>query len=466
MEALMSSTRAAFVSGIILGVAVGLVLGHLTLWGRSDDPHAVVLGEPMPMDQFHLMNDTVAADTLVAARTASLPPELMPVEESSVAAADSPFFEAIAMTTEESTHDATGVAVAMNEDSMAEDSIGDAVRTAQAPAEKAPNALNVAEAVPIHNVADLTPNAEPNLVESVGELPALAIETPEMIRSLINSELPDATETQREIWFDSLKDLKRADATGVLRMWKLVGGPIGGSVGVEKKTVPMVPLKPAKRMDNPLQELISQAIQIHATNIAMANVPGYKCAVPEFVQNQTGEIEGLISTTDFSIGSTIESPGFLDTKIEGPGMFALLREDGTKAYTRNGRLSIDADRRLGIRIARDWYPLAQGIVLPDPAGHVMIGPEGEVYVTSIDKPGEEPEQLDQIKLSFISDQQRLTSIGNGLFQLEDGTAVHDQVGGSLQMMTYESSNVDIEKELAAIGLLKNPEFVSALSFSR
>ena len=97
-------------------------------------------------------------------------------------------------------------------------------------------------------------------------------------------------------------------------------------------------------------------------NIANVNTAGYKATYTEFETIFSKQLTGSLfdptgndighgatigaTSTDFSIGSFIDSENKYDMVIEGKGWFGMINAQGDTVYTRNGQFSRDANGHL------------------------------------------------------------------------------------------------------------------------
>src|SRR5690606_20049612 len=96
---------------------------------------------------------------------------------------------------------------------------------------------------------------------------------------------------------------------------------------------------------------IARAQTVHANNMANATTTGFRA---DYVQSRAMQVfhgEGHPSRvyalaenpgTDLRSGSLIETGNDLDVAIDGDGWLAVQGSDGREAYTRAGRLKVDA----------------------------------------------------------------------------------------------------------------------------
>lgn len=139
------------------------------------------------------------------------------------------------------------------------------------------------------------------------------------------------------------------------------------------------------------QESVSQ-------NITASQTIGYKKRVVNFSAEMGGEIltergggkQGgetamqmafprIEQSLSFKAGETQATRRELDVAISGEGFFEVQREDGSRAFTRNGSFAIKSDRTL---VTTDGYPVLTDGGAPITTilggGNVVINPDGTV----------------------------------------------------------------------------------------
>ncbi len=137
-----------------------------------------------------------------------------------------------------------------------------------------------------------------------------------------------------------------------------------------------------------------------------------------------------------------------DIAIEGPGMFQVLREDGSLAYTRAGNLSLSDS---GTLVTHAGHTIVPGITVPPEADGIGIAANG--VVTALMSRSGESVEVGRIELARFLNPEGLMSLGENLllptaasgdpiigFPQEDGF-------GRVLQGTLEMSNVEIVQEM-------------------
>lgn len=168
------------------------------------------------------------------------------------------------------------------------------------------------------------------------------------------------------------------------------------------------------------------------------------------LQNGTGVRVGEW-TRDTSQGNIISTDVPTDLSIDGVGYFEVVQADNSKAYTRAGdfttdangsivdpkgnRLSIVNDAGNNINIANGPYKFERNNFNVDSKGVVSIkGATGDLKVG-------------KIKISNVIGDNSMVSIGDGLFIERPGSEAIDSTDYSIMQGFLELSNVDITTEM-------------------
>ena len=240
-------------------------------------------------------------------------------------------------------------------------------------------------------------------------------------------------------------------------------------------------------LDAALSGMLEQerSMETIANNIANANTTGYKririhfqaiLDSAEIIQALNGEIPTTDATTSggvqtasvervFTQGLLQESPSQLDFAIVGPGLFGVLLEDGSTAYTRDGAWHLDVDRQLSMA---DGTKLDPPITLPEVFSNVRIDEDGHVFATrpmtdaelaaraQDDTTSTVEEDVGALTLVRFDRPDALVSIGRNLFldSPDSGAPIVGAPGeagfGRVVSRFLEGSNVDVAGELTAL----------------
>ncbi|MFG0332727.1 MAG: flagellar hook-basal body protein [Maioricimonas sp. JB049] len=314
------------------------------------------------------------------------------------------------------------------------------------------------------------------------------------LQELLDSELSDATAEERGIWIDVLRDLPAEDALGVLRMWKKFGAremPGGLSFPESTETpepttdvLTPIPLEipaplpiedhgsanhAARDQTNPPRSSetirrLRQARQIVLENLANAYTWGYKRQDPFLTRESSGTADGEPIPADNSSqprfdltsGEATWTGVPLDWAIvDGPALFEVT--DGEQSlFTRCGHFSIDSKRRVCLDTPRGRLHLVPEVVVPTEASRIELTPDGILSIVDFD--GGETE-LARLQVATFLNPAGLESLGSGLFAEtpESGrcsrsapSEAGDTQIGIVRQHYLERSNVDAVSEFALL----------------
>jgi flagellar basal-body rod protein FlgF len=151
-----------------------------------------------------------------------------------------------------------------------------------------------------------------------------------------------------------------------------------------------------------------------------------------YVQNEIKPDEVYV---DYKEGAMIKTDGAFDVFIKGSGFLTVLTPNGVR-YTRNGNLSLNAERQLvtsdGSRVlGRNGF-----ITIDEEKGPVSINEDGDVI--------QDNEIRDRLRISDFKKPYRLTREGAGYFKPQslDNPVVSSQ-GYAIKQGFLEGSNVDL-----------------------
>lgn len=211
-------------------------------------------------------------------------------------------------------------------------------------------------------------------------------------------------------------------------------------------------------------------LDIIANNLANSSTTGYKQTVAHFQdllyqndrtpgaatsggsQTPTGIQVGLgvsagATSGLFTQGNLQKSGNDYDVAIKGDGFFEVLRQDGTKAYTRDGGFTIDGAGRL---VTSNGDVLQPEIIVPGDKTSFAVAPDGTVSVT---RQGSASETVGQLQLTRFVNPSGLQNIGNNLYtptaasgEATTGAPGSDGLGQILHKM-IEMPNVEVIEQM-------------------
>jgi flagellar basal-body rod protein FlgG len=209
-----------------------------------------------------------------------------------------------------------------------------------------------------------------------------------------------------------------------------------------------------------------------AHNLANLNTVGFRRSVVSFAEisqalsgeelavlasNPTLAVRGAGSIAQMTLSSLageLKPTGeALDVAIDGLGFLEVMRADGTPAFTRAGRLVVDANGMLALP---DGSVVAGEIQIPSGAKEITIAADGRVSVVSGEDPA--PVEVGRLELITFANPAALRAVGENMYvaPTEAGTpeaAAPGEAGlGILRQGHLESSNVQLADELVTLML--------------
>ncbi|MBT5018381.1 MAG: hypothetical protein HON04_06500 [Planctomicrobium sp.] len=426
----MSPSRSSFISGTIFGIILGVLVGHFGIWNGVRN-HSSSIVESFPVKEASLPG--MSFD--LGKKSENLPyfPEeaLQPVDDYpepkylQPPEKHSPLANAIAMETVE-------------------------VKTVQATSQPA-----------VVEIATPAEEPQPLDIDDAAPIEAHKSKNDVALKKVIEEELNHIPAGQREVWFESLKDMHVDDAQGVIRMWKLIGGPIPG-LGDDSLLQPPVIMKPPKANSPKIEDsqsedvtkaAIKTAVEIVRRNLMMESTLGYVRVVPRFhekISDGNPVIAGIVEEFDFTQGEASLTTRVLDLMIQGPGFFEVKSPDGNLYVTRRGRFSLNEDRQIAIIDPDAEYILQPPITIPKEAKRIQVAMDGKVsFKDDLNQLiGEET----QIQTVQILSSAKLAYYQNGLLEYVGDRLMSNELliehRAEILQGFLETSNVDesIEKQ--------------------
>ncbi|QDU40094.1 Flagellar basal-body rod protein FlgG [Maioricimonas rarisocia] len=446
----MKAGQATFISGLVLGAALGFSAGHVLVWSS----------------------------------TSKAPPSRDMAETQPVFTSESPFFStALPIDATNAGDEAFDFTEMIDEDlsfsEMSAPQSGTVYAEAQVPS-PAQNGIDEPQTLPPSPASPLTTRSD-----AANE---------RRLQNLLDSELSDATAEEREIWIDVLRDMPPEDALGVLRMWKKFGPSEmpGGLTFPDSPKVSepaadvLTPIPPEMLTPLPIEdhgigdhaiddqvktapsnrmiERLRRARRIVLENLANAYAWGYKRQDPFLARESSVEAEAAtepeagssLPRFDFTSGEPVWTGVPLDWAIvDGPAFFEVT--DGEQSlFTRCGHFSIDSERRVCLDTPRGRLHLVPEVVVTAEAARIKLSPDGHLSVVDFD--GGETE-LAHLSVATFLNPAGLESLGHGLFAEtpESGrpsrsapSEAGDTLIGIVRQHYLERSNVDAVSEFALL----------------
>ncbi len=180
-------------------------------------------------------------------------------------------------------------------------------------------------------------------------------------------------------------------------------------------------------------------LEVISHNLANASSYGFKEGKVSFEavlseeKNNNGEpkvVNRANITTNFSPGATIQTNNTFDLALQGDGFFEVQTDHGN-FYSRDGAFTLNAQGQL---VTLHGDPV-MGV-----SGPVQIGTKSKVEISESGQVNGDGEDLGQIKVVSFDDKQKLSAVGNGLFEAKDGVAAKPTTDTQILQGKLESSN--------------------------
>lgn len=405
----MNSYRGPFLSGIVLGVGIGLLLGHFF----------IIKQEPV-RGSFGAFE---------------VPPQ----------SSGSAYFEEGLFSASELGSETGFESVSEFEEIDEEHPLKNALAIDSSPA---PLQKITSELVPTPPKTGLSEPA-PVPVQEASPLSKNSVDEYMTIRAIVDLELSHLPQDKRDVWFEALKDVRKEDVAGILRMWKLLGGPIPGAPGGDGfASSPAIPIAPGEATtpaapaeespssastngDEQLLALEKEARRIARENERMRDTPGYVTRSAVLHQNAEGVWSLKTQWKHFS-ERRVKTAFPLDVAIAGPGFFQVMDESGKKYLTRHGHFALSDDARLCLRVDDQMLPVVPEVRFPDDFESTLssdeelqnkiidINEEGRISVLA--RKGDSTvvvAELGKIEVFLPLSSSDLTPEANGLWTLRD-----------------------------------------------
>lgn len=315
------------------------------------------------------------------------------------------------------------------------------------------------------------------------------------VRKVIDEELADSSQEERDIWFEELKSIPAGVVRDLLQVRKQLRAlpralhrrdPISVQVpSVVPRAAELVtePVSQVRRQPLPdwIQTVaaLEQACAIARHNLANSETPGFKRLRVTMIDSYPGpwnrgvapatgsggeagslqlsplQVEGCRvcePILDLTEGTLLETGQDLDLAIDGGGFFQV-KVGEQMAYTRCGAMVLNSQRHLCLAVSEDLAELQPVLAIPADASEIQVSADGGVRVLT---PGNDPVSVGQLQLARFASPALLRPIGGTLLLPTEGSgdaelgAVKEQGRGAIQQGCLEQSNVNPDLESAAI----------------
>ncbi len=446
--------RLTFFCGTCLGLAVGFAVGHVSVWQRAASSRSMGLSFNEPIEPTYSASIGAGGVDL---------PALGPAPE-----IDAPSHVPV-----------PGGAVVLNDPDLGDepvhaDALVEIPPACCAPAASPPQALPIAQAKPLVNLATSTPvglQPVPSHTQQAQAVspPPIPLD-PEVVR-ILKDELEGVSEQQREVWADALQGMKPADAAGVILMWKRFGqngpGPNGlvpnhlsGPPPLFRSSHPdaaPIPLDAASNLAcapgvSPLAPtgVADLGLRIEQHNQANQQTCGYLNMIPvlqetAFDASHGSHVEIIGYRLDIEPGRHVETGNPAHVSVQRDCFFAVKLPTGEEQYTRVGRLVLDAERRLCVDLGDRDLPITPEVKLPEGAtrflarsGQLMIAVEGQG----------EPVTVGPLQVAEFFDASRLQPVGGCVYQATTASGKPKMVAAELIHQTLEYPRLENTSRVA------------------
>jgi flagellar basal body rod protein FlgG len=395
----MSQGRAQFVCGAVFGLAIGFAVGHIALTGRGGPQNRSV------------------PTTIEVALPRSQEPQLLAMAE--------------------------GISDRNFEPFPADD--------VEAPRTN-PGLIN-ADAYRAEGDGSVGSEPKPLPKTSAAPIDSKTSQNAEELQEVLRDELDAATPQQREIWGDALEGVPAAEATEILRLWKLMGKT--GSNPLAAVAPPgsgqLLPLPPpsnrTESLARPPRTLREAAPRVEATlrrNIAHQKTPGFRQSIPQIQAeiNESGRVEVVVLgfQIDARKGEMIETGDQHHVAIAGSGFFQVVTPQGETLLTRCGSLVLDSEGRLLIESGGLQYPLDGSITIPGGCEEITIGQDGMIS----SKIGQDAVTIGKIDVWQVLRPSALAAAGGAFLRTTTSSGMPmSGLKGRLMQGMLEGSNTDV-----------------------
>jgi flagellar basal-body rod protein FlgG len=195
-----------------------------------------------------------------------------------------------------------------------------------------------------------------------------------------------------------------------------------------------------KRMRAQFEDLLYETVR----------TPGAEGEPPTGVQFGRGS--RLVATQQvFTPGSLRQTEQALDFAIDGDGFFAVRKQNGDIAYTRNGTFALDSNGNL---VNAQGLLLDPPITIPEDTLQVHVSADGRV---SVRQPGSaDLSEVGRIQLTRFQNAGGLEAIGDNLVRETPSSGIPitgdpgNEAFGQIKQGMLEESNVNIAEEMVAM----------------
>ncbi|MCD6320200.1 MAG: flagellar hook-basal body protein [Candidatus Desulfofervidaceae bacterium] len=176
-----------------------------------------------------------------------------------------------------------------------------------------------------------------------------------------------------------------------------------------------------------------EKLNVITTNLAFANVPGYKKDAITFQQYFLSTMEKV--KTDLSAGNIHNTGNSFDFAIQGEGYFTVKTPMGI-GFTRRGDFSLDAKRRLVTK---------EGFLVLGKRGPIVVK-GSKLEITSDAQVVVDGKVVDKLRIATFPTN-NLLRLGTSLLVPPSGVSPSYRFSGEIWQGYLEESNVNVVKEM-------------------
>lgn len=194
-----------------------------------------------------------------------------------------------------------------------------------------------------------------------------------------------------------------------------------------------------------------------ATNISNYKTNAYKAKNFETYLDESGNVCGT-ERNDASKGAMYSSLNPLDLAIDGPGYFVVTKQDGSTAYTRDGRFIVNAK---GYLSTLSGAVLGNGIQVPVNYHKIYFEKDGTVKIRV--KETDDPKEIGKLSIVNFPNPAGLKDAGGNL-QLPTESSGEPEIiekPSSVKQFTSEMSNLNLWDSISAV-MRTNGSYIASL----
>jgi flagellar basal-body rod protein FlgG len=182
--------------------------------------------------------------------------------------------------------------------------------------------------------------------------------------------------------------------------------------------------------------------RVTANNVANLNTSGFRAARANIVETASGGVAVGDITRDNATGG-VQFTGRPTDFAVAEGFFQVEGEDGSTAFTRDGRFGLNADGEI---VTADGARLSPAIQVPPNATSVSVTRTGTVFATTPENVT--PQRVGQIQVFSFTNPDGLEAVGGNLFRATAASGVQTRAveNVAVEQGALNASNVNLATE--------------------